>query len=45
MIIGITVHEIIVNECIAQGIDYEEMYKIIRELRGKFFTRWFRNFC
>ena len=36
MIIGITVHEIIVNECIAQGIDYEEMYKIIRELLIRF---------
>ena len=29
-------HEIIVNECIAQGIDYEEMYKIIRELLIRF---------
>ena len=32
MIIGVTTHEIIVNECIAEGIDYEEMYKVIREL-------------
>ena len=36
MIIGFTTHEIIVNECIAAGIDYEEMYKVIRELLIKF---------
>ena len=36
MIIGVTTHEIIVNECVAQGIDYEEMYKVIRELLIKF---------
>ncbi len=35
-VIGITAHEIILNECIAQGIDYEEMYVIIRKLLIKY---------
>lgn len=35
-VIGITAHEIILNECIAQGIDYDEMYAIIRELLIKY---------
>lgn len=35
-LIGITTHEIILNECIAQGIEFDEMYKIIRELLVKF---------
>ena len=35
MIIGITVHEIIVNECIAQGIDYEEMLQDNPEITWK----------
>jgi hypothetical protein len=36
MIIGVTAHEIIVSECVAEGIDYEEMYLVIRELLIKF---------
>ena len=35
-VIGITAHEVIVNECIAQGIDYDEMYEIIRKLLIKY---------
>lgn len=35
-VIGITTHEIILNECLSQGIDFEEMYKIIKELLIKF---------
>ncbi|WP_408069442.1 hypothetical protein [Butyrivibrio sp. JL13D10] len=35
-VIGITAHEIILNECISQGIDYGEMYDIIRELLIKY---------
>ena len=35
-VIGITAHEVIFNECLAQGIDYDEMYDIIRELLIKY---------
>ncbi len=35
-LIGVTTHEIILNECLSQGIDYDEMYKIIRELLKRF---------
>ena len=53
MIVGITAHEIIVNECIAENIDFEELYLGSRDLLvklndGKAFAKrrgrnWIKN--